>query len=231
MVSAGRSSSSFAGDHLADGSAGGGLVGDVLASGVGRDQRGDGQVVDGAGLAAGGLVDLGDGVVAEQVTVAAGELQVVADVGGGLLSGHAGHLVADGDPLVQGCEHAELDHSPEGGLAQQDGGERGLAVHVVVGEHADGFQLVVVEEVGLVDDQHWGAASFSGFAGEHAVGLGGQRRGAVGGPAAQGGDDVVVDAPDAGGWVADVDDGVAGRVDAGQGGAGGHGLAGADLPG
>jgi hypothetical protein len=83
----------------------------------------------------------------------------------------------------------------------------------------------------FVDDQHGDAASFGCFAGEHVVGLGGQRGGAVGGPAAEAGDDVVVDSADAGGGVADVDDGVPGRVDAGQGGAGGDGLAGADLAG
>jgi hypothetical protein len=32
----------------------------------------------------------------------------------------------DGDPLVQGGQHAELDHAAQGGLADQDGGERVL---------------------------------------------------------------------------------------------------------
>jgi hypothetical protein len=31
-----------------------------------------------------------------------GEAQVVADVAAGLVRGHAGHLVADGDALVEG---------------------------------------------------------------------------------------------------------------------------------
>ena len=113
-------------------------------------------------------------------SAAAGELQVVADVAAGFGVGHAGHLVADGDPLVQGGQHAELDHPAQGGLADQDGGERGAAVHVVVGEHADRFELVVVQEVGFVDDQDGGAAAFGGLAGQHVVGLGGQRGGAVG---------------------------------------------------
>src|SRR5450755_2580069 len=45
------------------------------------------------------------------------------------------------------------------------------------------------------------------------------------------GDDGVVDAADADGGVAEVDEGVAGGVEAGEGGAQGHGLAGADFPG
>jgi hypothetical protein len=49
----------------------------------------------------------------------------------------------------------------------------------VVGEHADGFELVVVEQVGFVDDQDGGAAAFGGFGGEGVGGLG-DEGGAVG---------------------------------------------------
>jgi len=59
------------------------------------------------------------------VVTALGGLQVVADVAGGLVAGHALHLVTDGDPLVEGGEHAELDVVPQGRLADQDRGERG----------------------------------------------------------------------------------------------------------
>src|ERR1022692_4825136 len=85
-----------------DGGAGGCLVDEVLAGGAGGDERSGGEVVDGAGFSAGGLVDLGDGVVGEAVGGAAGDLEVVADVAGGLAGGHAFHLVSDGYPLVEG---------------------------------------------------------------------------------------------------------------------------------
>ena len=42
----------------------------------------------------------------------------------------------------------------------------------MVGEHPDRFQLVVVEQVGFVDDQDGGAAAFGLFAGEGVGGLG-----------------------------------------------------------
>ena len=67
----------------------------------------------------------------------------------------------------------------------------------MVGEHADGFELVVFKQVGFVDDQDGGAAAFGLLGGEQAGGLGGEGGGAVGGPAAEGGDDGVVDAADA----------------------------------
>ena len=67
----------------------------------------------------------------------------------------------------------------------------------------------MVEHVRLVDDQDRGPAPLGGFPGQDAPGLDGEGGGAVDGLAAEGGDDVGEDPPDAGGGVADVDDGVA----------------------
>src|SRR5580658_4091944 len=101
----------------------------------------------------------------------------------------------------------------------------------MIGQHPDGLQLSVVQEVGLIDDQDGGPASFGGLAGEGVPGLDGEGGGAVDGPAAEGGDGAGEDAADAGGGVADVDDVVAGGVEAGDGGADRGGLAGADFAG
>src|SRR5574340_229652 len=87
---------------LGDGGPGGGVVDEVLAGAGGGDQGGGADVVDGAGLAAGGVVDLGDRLVGEQLGCASCLLEVVADVAGGLVGGHALHLVSDGDPLFPG---------------------------------------------------------------------------------------------------------------------------------
>ena len=67
---------------LGDGGPGGGMVDEVLASVGGGDQGGSADVVDGSGLASGGLVDLGDRLLGEEVGCAAGLLEVVADVAG-----------------------------------------------------------------------------------------------------------------------------------------------------
>src|SRR5216683_6074947 len=211
-LSAGRS---FCRD-LGDGGAGGGFVGDGLAGGERGEQGSDGDVVDGAGVAAGCLVDQGGRVVGEQGVGPAGEGQVVLEVAAGFLQGHAVHVVADGDPLVEGGELAELEPAPQGGLADEQAGEYGGGVHGVVGEHAHGLELVGLEEVGFVDDQHGGAAAFGVLGGEGVGGLGGERGGAVGGPAAEGGDDGVVDAADADGGVGQVNGGMPGLVQAGQ---------------
>jgi hypothetical protein len=90
----------------------------------------------------------------------------------------------------------------------------------VVREHPDGLELLVVQEMGLVDDQDRCPASFGGLAGQDIPGLDGEGGGAVDGAAAEGGDDAGEDAAGAGGRVADVDDGVAGGVESGDGGPG-----------
>ena len=90
-------------------------------------------------------------------------------------------------------EHAEADHPPQGGLADQHAGQRAGGVHLVVGEHPHGLQLVGLEQVALVD-QHGDAAALVVLGGEQPGGLGDQGGGAVAGPAAQRGDDLVVEA-------------------------------------
>ena len=59
------------------------------------------------GQAAGDLVGQCACVVAEHGVGPAGEFQVA--LAGGLITGHAGHRVAEGDALVEGGEGAELD--------------------------------------------------------------------------------------------------------------------------
>jgi hypothetical protein len=95
----------------------------------------------------------------------------------------------------------------------------------VVGHQPDGLELLVVQQVGLVDDQDGGASSFGVLAGQDVPGLDGQGGGAVDRAPAQRGDRGGEDAPHPGGWVADVDDVVPGRVQAGDGGPDGGGLA------
>src|SRR5260370_42395983 len=89
----------------------------------------------------------------------------------------------------------------------------------------------MVEHVRLVDDQDRGPAPFGRFPGQDAPGLDGERGGAVDGPAPERRDHVGEYPPYPGGGGADVDDRVAGGGEAGDGGADGDRLAGADLAG
>jgi hypothetical protein len=76
----------------------------------------------------------GDGVVAEQGVGPAGDFEVVVEVAGGVLRGHPGQGVADGDPLVQRRQDTEAEPVPQGGLSDQQRCERRPGVHLMIRE-------------------------------------------------------------------------------------------------
>ena len=164
-----------------------------------------------------------------RVSARPGELEVVGDVAAGLLAGHGGHGVAQGDALLQGGQDGEFHGAAQGGLADEQAGEGRVGVEVVVGEHPYGLELLVAQQVGLVDDQDGGFAALVAFGGQDGGGLGGEPGAGAVGLAAEGGDDHLVQAADADHGVGQVDDGVPGGVQAGQDGADRGGLAGPDF--
>ena len=214
-----------------DRGSGAGLVDEVLAGGAGGDERGEGEPVDAAGFAAAGFVDERDGVVGEQRVGSTRELQVVVEVSGGFLAGHAGHGAAHGDALFECGQGAQGHFGGERGLAEKYCGERGFGVEPVIGQQPQRFQGIVGEEVGLVDAQDGDAAPFGCFGGQRVAGLRDEGGVVEAGPPAERGHDVVVDATGGDGGVGDVDQVVAGGFGAVDGGAGGDGLADADLAG
>jgi hypothetical protein len=122
------------------------------------------------------------------------------------------------DPLVQGREHAHPQLPVQGGLADEDPGERGRRVHLGVREQPELFELGRVQEVRL-DDDHYAAVPFGGLGGEQVGGLGHQLGLEVAGLGAEGPHDRDVESPGAERGVGDVDDLVAGGVQGGDGGA------------
>src|SRR6266511_4642717 len=118
------------------GAFGAGVVDQWLVVGGGGDQCGGGGVVELSGQPAGDAVQAGDGVVGEQWLGAAGQVQVVGQVGGGVGQVHGRQGVAGGDALVEGGEDAEAELAGQGGLAEEDAGEGALGVHVGVGQQA-----------------------------------------------------------------------------------------------
>jgi hypothetical protein len=69
-------------------------------------------------------VESGDGVVGEEGFVASGEGEVVAEVAGGVGEVHGLELVAGGDALIERGEGAHAELAGEGGLPDEDPGER-----------------------------------------------------------------------------------------------------------
>ncbi|HZD15328.1 MAG TPA: hypothetical protein VE196_09430, partial [Pseudonocardiaceae bacterium] len=79
--------------------------------------------------------------------------------------------MAQPDPLVQGGQRAEFHSPPQGGLPHQQAGEGAVGIKIMVGQHADRFQLGVIEQVRFVQDQHGGPATFGLFGGQQVRGL------------------------------------------------------------
>ena len=153
------------------------------------------------------------------------------EVGRGLGQVHRLDGEPGGDPLVQGGEHARPQLPVQGGLADQDRGERGRRIHVGVGQKPQFLELVGLQQVGLVADDHDAAAPFGGLGGEQVAGLGHQLGLEVTGPVAGRADDRHMRPAGAEGGIGDVDDLMAGGVQAGDRGAQRHCLARADVAG
>src|SRR5262249_971335 len=207
------------------------FVGDGFVRGECWDESLDGDVVDGSGQPAGAFVDERCGVIGKERVGPPGEGEVVSQVAAGLVEGHPGQVRFDRDALVERGEHAELEHVPQGGLADEQAGEGGGGVDVEVGQHAQGLELVGGQQVGFVEDQDGDTASFGVFGGEGLGGLWEQGAGVEAGRVAQAGGDLLVEASGADVRVRHVDGVVARRVQPAEGGAYGHGLSAADLAG
>src|SRR3974377_1656133 len=88
--------------ELGDCFLGAGIIDQVLAGGCGGDERRDGGVVQGSGQAVGDAVQPGGRVVGEQGFFAPGELEVMAQAGGGFGKVHRLDREPGGDPLAEG---------------------------------------------------------------------------------------------------------------------------------
>jgi hypothetical protein len=143
-----------------------GVIDEVLAGCGGGHQRSGAGVVQGAGQPAGDPVQPGDRVIGEDGVFAAGELEVVAQVGGGLGEVHRLDRESRGYPLVEGGERAHAQLAVQRGLPGEDGGERAGRVHVGVQHEPQLFQLVRLGQVSFVQDHYDPPVPFCGFGGE-----------------------------------------------------------------
>lgn len=110
--------------EFGDGLLGAGVVDELLVVSGGCDERCCRCVVERSGESAGDAVEAGDGVVSDEWFVAASEGEVVGEVVGGLAEVHGFDVEACGDALIEGSEDAHAELSVEGGLPDEDPGER-----------------------------------------------------------------------------------------------------------
>ncbi len=113
------------------------------------------QQVDPPGDAGGPLVDLVEGVVVEvRVVLPADLVQAVFDVPAGLFPVHRPQVVGRNHALAKLFQAAREQHVAQFGLTNQEALQQSLVAELEVREHAQLFDGVAAEVLGLVDDQH-----------------------------------------------------------------------------
>jgi hypothetical protein len=110
-------------------------------------------IVDLAGDPLGVVVETGDKTLAEDLILRAGHTQLMFDVGDGLLKVKGTEMVTDGDPLMEGLVGGEAKELGQIGLTEQDQGEQGGGVHLVVEEKAELVEDVGGQAMGFIDNE------------------------------------------------------------------------------
>jgi hypothetical protein len=129
--------------------------------------EGEGLFDEGADFSGDAERDLMDGFqggFVEERFFGASQFQVMDDIEFGFLGGEAGHVVADGDSLVEGFQDGKLHGSSQIGLTGEDQDKGVVGIHLEVGQQAKFFEGTGLEEVGLIDEEKDGfAGAFLGF--------------------------------------------------------------------
>ena len=94
-------------------------------------------VVDLAGDSLGVIVDTTGEAVAEELTLVASDAEVVLDVTGGLFQVEGAEMIANGDALVEGLVRGEAELVGQVGLAEQDEGDEGRGIHIIIEQEAE----------------------------------------------------------------------------------------------
>jgi hypothetical protein len=207
-----------------------GLVEDGFLFGSTEKEGGAAEVVDLAGDALGVVVDEGKKAVGENRVLTTGDTEVVLDVGGGLLEVKGFEVVADGDALAESLVGGEAELVGQVRLAEEDEGEQGDGIHLVVEQEAELIEEVVREKVSFVDDEK-SEAALAGEVREGSAELGEETGEAEGRLGLEGEQDLMVEGRGRQVRIGEVDDGVEVAVEGvGEGAQSGR-LAGADVAG
>jgi len=130
-----------------------GFIEDLFAFGHAEQEGVAAEVVDLAGDALGVVIDGGDETVAEELVGGAGDAEMMFDVSEGLLEVKGAEVVADGDALVEGLVRGEAEELGQVRLAEQNQGEQGGGVHVIVEEEAELVEDVWGQAMGFIEDE------------------------------------------------------------------------------
>jgi hypothetical protein len=207
-----------------------GLVEDRLLLGSAEEESRAAKVVDLASDALGVIVDGGEEGVGEEGVLATGDAEMVFDVGGSLLEVEGFEVVTDGDALVEGFVRRETELVGQVRLAEEDEGDQGSGVHLVVEQEAQLVKEFRWQEVRFIDDEQ-DVATLACQVVECGAELREETHKAESGFDLQSEEDFTVEGGDAKVRIGEVDDGVQIAVESLSEGTNGGGFAGADIAG
>ena len=111
-----------------------------------------------AGNAFGVIKEGGDKGVAEELALKASDAEMMFDIGGGFFEIEGPEVITDGQTLVESAEGSKAQLVGQVGLTEQDQGQLGGGVEVVIEQKAELVKEVRGELVGFVDDEQHEAA-------------------------------------------------------------------------
>ena len=113
------------------------FVKDFLVFGGAQEQGCSTEIVDVAGDAFGVIKEGGDKGVTEKLALKASDAEMMFDIGGGFFKIERPEVVTDGQALVKGPEGGKAQLVGQVGLTEQDQGQLGGGVEVVIEQKAE----------------------------------------------------------------------------------------------
>jgi hypothetical protein len=207
-----------------------GFIEDLFVFGGAEEESGAADVVDEAGNTFGLVVQGGDEGIGEKLSGVTGDGQLMFEVSGGFGQVEGREGIADGDALVESLVGGEAEFGGQIGLADQDEGEEGVGIEIVVEQEAELVKKIGGQEMSLVDDEE-GEAIFAGQGMESLLELGEQAVKGMGRFKLEGQEDVGIQGGDIEAGIGQINQGMEGVVKGLDKGTNGGGFAGADLTG
>jgi hypothetical protein len=156
-----------------------GLIEDLFAFGDTEEESTAAEIVDPASdalylsyrtSAFGVIVDATDKTIAKDLSLGTGDPEMVFDVASSFFEIEGREVETNGDALVEGLEGGETKLVGKIRLAEQNEGDEGSGIHIIIEQKTELLEDVGREQMSFVDDEQ-NAASFAGEIGERGVKL------------------------------------------------------------
>ena len=183
------------------------FIEDLLTLGGAEEESATTKVVDLASHTLGVVVNASQETITKDLALASGDAEVVFGVACGFLEVKGFEVEADGNALAEGFVRSETELMSQVGLAEEDEGDKGSGVHLVVEQEAQLVKELRWQEVRFIDDEE-DVATFASQVVEGGTELGQEAHKAEGGFDLESEEDFTVKGGDAEVRIGEIDNGV-----------------------